>query len=188
MTTAQRATSGNYGRILGLLGGATMAIVATPAAAQVNDSIIVNIMRECAKVDDPSARLACYDNNIRSAGATPRATVPGQIPAPQGGAAPVAPGAAGGFGAEAVRTPERFNPERNGASEITARVSAVREREPGVYLVTLDSGAEWLFTESTGRDFTPPRRGGTVEIQRSALGGYLMVVGRQQGVRVTRVK
>jgi hypothetical protein len=64
----------------------------------------------------------------------------------------------------------------------------VREREPGVYLVTLDSGAEWLFTESTDRGFTPPRRGGTVEIKRGALGGYLMVIGRQQGVRVTRIK
>jgi hypothetical protein len=188
MITAQPATPGNYSRILAVLGGAAMAIVATPAAAQVNDSIIVNIMRECAKVDDPSARLACYDNNIRSAGATPRASVPGQVPAPQGGGAPVAPNAAGGFGADDVRTPERFNPERNGASEITARVSAVREREPGVYLVTLDSGAEWLFTESTGREFTPPRRGGTVQIQRGALGGYLMVVGRQQAVRVTRIK
>jgi hypothetical protein len=152
----------------------------------VDDSIIVNIMRECAKVEDPSARLACYDNNIRNAGATPRATVPGQIPAPQGGAAPAASNAPGGFGADAVRTPERFDPERNGASEITARVSAVRER--GVYLVTLDSGAEWLFTESTDRGFTPPRRGGTVEIKRGALGGYLMVIGRQQGVRVTRIK
>jgi hypothetical protein len=165
-----------------------MALIATPAAAQVDDSIVLNIMRECAKIDDPTARLACYDNNIRSAGGAPRATMPGQVPAPQGGAAPVAPNAPGGFGADSIRTQERFDPGRNGASEISARVSAVREREPGVYLVTLDSGAQWLFTESMGRTFAPPRQGQTVEIQRGALGGYLMVVGRQQGVRVTRIR
>jgi hypothetical protein len=64
----------------------------------------------------------------------------------------------------------------------------VGEREPGVYLVTLDSGPQWLFTESTDRSFVPPRQGDTVEIQRGALGGYLMVVGRQQAVRVVRIK
>jgi hypothetical protein len=164
-----------------------MALVATPAAAQVDDSIVLNIMRECAKIDDPTARLACYDNNIRAAGANP-SSVPGAMPAPSGSAAPVAPNAPGGFGAEDIRTPERPDPARSGASEISARVSAVREREPGVYLVTLDNGAQWLFTESAGRTFVPPRRGGTVEIQRGALGGYLMVVGRQQAVRVTRIK
>lgn len=165
-----------------------MALTAAPGAAQVDDAIVLNIMRECAKIDDPTARLSCYDNNIRNAGAAPRAAAPGQAPAPQGGAALAAPNAPGGFGADAIRTPERFDPGRNGASEISARVSAVREREPGVYLVTLDSGAQWLFSESTGRGFVPPREGGTVEIQRGALGGYLMVVGRQQAVRVTRIK
>jgi hypothetical protein len=189
MTTAQCATTLTFGRIpvriLGLLGGAALAFTATPGAAQVSDAILLNILRECAKIDDLSARLSCYDTNIRTASTS---SVPGQAPAPQGGAAPVSPSAAGGFGADSIRTQERFNPERNGTSEISARVSAVREREPGVYLVTLDSGAEWLFAESTNRSFVPPRRGETVEIERGALGGYLMVVGRQQAVRVTRIK
>lgn len=187
MITAQRATTRISGRLLGLLGSTALALTAAPAAAQVNDAIVLNIMRECAKIDDPTARLACYDNNIRAAGTNP-SSVPGRAPIPQGGGAPVAPNAPGGFGADAIRTPERFDPGRNGPTEISARVSTVREREPGVYLVTLDSGAQWLFTESMGRDFAPPRQGETIEIQRGALGGYLMVVGRQQGVRVTRVK
>ena len=187
MITAQRATTRISGRLLGLLGGTALALTATPVAAQVNDAIVINIMRECAKIADPTARLACYDNNIRTAGASPR-SVPGAMPTPSGSGAPVAPNAPGGFGADDIRTPERFDPARNGASEISARVSAVREREPGVYLVTLENGAQWLFAESTNRAFAPPRQGGTVEIQRGALGGYLMVVGRQQGVRVTRIK
>jgi len=172
-----------------VLAGAATAFVAAPATAQVSDQIVVNIMRECAKIDDPTARLACYDNNIRAAGANPN-SVPGQMPAPGGGGAVVDPRSAGGFGADDLRarSDERFDPARNGVSEISAQVTAVAERQPGVYLVTLGSGAQWLFAESVGRDYRPPRRGETVEIERGALGSYLLVAGRQQGVRVTRVK
>jgi hypothetical protein len=174
-------------RAILLLTGATMALTAMPLAAQVSDTIVINIMRECAKIDDPTARLACYDNNIRAAGANPSA-VPGQMPSASGSGAPLQSTAPGGFGADDLRTAERFNPNRYGASEIAARVSAAREREPGVYLVTLESGAQWLFTESGGRSYNAPRRGDTVEIQRGALGSYLMIVGGQQAVRVTRIK
>ena len=182
MTTALRATT----RILGLLGGSAVALSAAPALAQTNDAILLNILRECAKIEDTATRVACYDNNIRGTGATPAA--PGQAPAQPTAVAPAVSQAPAGFGSDSIRTPERFDPNRNGPTEITERVAAVREREPGVYLVTLESGAEWLFNESTGRTFAPPRKGHSVKIRRGSLGGYLMVVGQQQGVRVTRVK
>jgi len=181
MVTAQRA-------IL-LFAGAAMAISATPSFAQVNGEIVLNIMRECAKIDDPTARLACYDNNIRAAGANPH-SIPGQMARPNGGGAVAAPNTPSGFGADDLRTQsqERFNPGRSGPSEISTTVAAVKEREPGVYLVTLSSGAQWLFTESTKRGFAPPRKGETVRIERGALGSYMMVVGQQQGVKVMRIK
>ena len=168
---------------------AAMAVASAPATAQVRDDIVLNIMRECAKIDDPTARLACYDNNIRAAGGNPT-SIPGQMPAPAGGGAVLQPNAPGGFGADDLRTqsPERFNPASGGASEVSAQVAAVTERQPGVYLVTLGNGAQWLFAESVGRDYRPPRRGETVEIQRAALGSYLLVSGKQQGVRVSRVR
>jgi len=179
MITAQRATF--------LLAGAALAITGSPGTAQVNETIVLNIMRECAKIDDPTARLACYDNNIRAAGGTP-SSIPGAMGAPSGGGAPVEARGPGGFGADDLRTADRFNPNRNGPTEMSARVAGVRERQPGIYLVTLESGAQWLFNESTARSYAPPRRGDTIEIQRGALGSYLMVVGKQQGVRVTRIK
>ena len=135
MITAQRA--------IVLLSGAALALSATPALAQVEPGIVLNIMRECAKIGDPTARLACYDNNIRAAGANPR-SIPGQMARPNGGGAVANPNAPSGFGADDLRTqsPERFNSERNGPSEMTTRVANSLEREPGVWLVTLEGGAQ----------------------------------------------
>jgi hypothetical protein len=176
--------------ILIAAGAASMAIP-MPAAAQVPDNVVLNIMRECSKIDDPTARLACYDNNIRSAGGNPR-NVPGQGPVVRGGGAPgVSGNGAGGFGADSIKSPDRFESSEargQGPDEISTRVSAVQEREPGVYLVTIDGGAQWLFSESVGRSFRAPRKGDTVEIQRASLGSFLMVINGQQGVRVRRVR
>jgi hypothetical protein len=183
MITAQRAFL--------LLTGAAMAVSASPALAQVPDAVTLNIMRECAKIDDPTARLACYDNNIRAAGANPH-SIPGQMGAPRGGGAVLSPNSPGGFGADDLKDPTRFHPygeqSSRGPGEITTRVAAVAEREPGVYLVTLDSGAQWLFAESTSRSYQPPKRGDTIRVEHGALGSYMMVVNHQQGVKVTRVK
>jgi hypothetical protein len=181
MITAQRA--------IVLLSGAALALSATPALAQVEPGIVLNIMRECAKIGDPTARLACYDNNIRAAGGNPN-SIPGQMARPSGGGAVANPNAPSGFGADDLRTqsPERIDPNRNGPREMSTTVAAVREREPGVYLVTLSSGAQWLFTESTSRSYVPPKKGDTVRIERGALGSYMLVVNSQQGVKVTRIK
>lgn len=179
MITAQRAVL--------LLTGAAMAVSTAPALAQVPESVTLNIMRECAKIDDPTARLACYDNNIRAAGANPR-SIPGRMGVPRGGGAVLEPNAPSGFGADDLRhnSDERF--VESGLHEITAKVASARERQPGTYLVTLDSGAQWLMTESGGRNYGAPRKGESVKLTRGALGDYMMVVGKQQAVHVTRVK
>lgn len=180
------------GAILWLAGAAMGVVGAMPAAAQVPDNVVLNIMRECARIDDPTARLACYDNNIRAAGGNPR-SVPGQGPVVRGGAAPGAGASSGpgGFGGESVKTDERFDSYEQrglGPDAITARVTAAVQREPGIYLVTIDGDAQWLFSESVSRTFRPPTRGASVEIQRGALGSFLMVIDGQQAVRVRRVR
>jgi hypothetical protein len=110
----------------------------------------------------------------------------------RGGNAPGAGGnGPGGFGADSVKSPDRFESSEargQGPDEISTRVAAVQEREPGIYLVTIDGGAQWLFTESVGRAFRGPRKGDTIEIQRASLGSFLMVINNQQGVRVRRVR
>jgi hypothetical protein len=180
MITAQRA--------IVLITGAALAVSATPGMAQVDPSITLNIMRECAKIDDPTARLACYDNNVRVGGAT--GAIPGQMARPNGGGAVVNPNAPRGFGADDLRTQsqERFNPERGGPSKIATTIADAHERQPGIYLITLSDGAQWLFTEGVSYTYAPPRKGDPVRIERGALGSYLMMVGKQNGVKVMRIK
>lgn len=177
--TAQRAT------ILAATAASLMAIGA-PAAAQVDDGIVLNILRECAKIDDPTARLACYDNNIRNAG--PRAAIPGQMPRPQGGGAPLAGSGAQGFGGEDVRTPDRFRPAPGSVQQIEARVSEIRPREPGIYQLTLEDGAQWRFAEGVSQGFRLPKAGSTLTIERGSLGSFLLRFDGQRAVPVVRIR
>ncbi len=113
----------------------------------------------------------------------------GQVRA-EGGAAPavVAGGnAITGFGREDVRTPERFNAAPPGeVFSINARVSSVRQRQPGIYAFTLEDGAEWIFTNSVSASYRPPQAGSVVEIRRGSIGSFLMRFDNQESVRVRR--
>ncbi len=169
----------------------SLAAPATHAMAQADRAAVVDILIECAKIDDPTARLACYDNNMQRVGATPRATVPGQtVRGVVGGAAPVESRGSQGFGADDVRadSPERFQRPAGQVQEIHPRVTAVREREPGVYLVTLEDGAQWLFAEGVSSGFRLPKQGDTIEIERGSLGSYLMRIDGQASVPVRRIR
>lgn len=174
--------------------------LATPAWAQVDDSIVLEIMRQCARIDDATARLACYDNNVRSGGGQARSSVPGEMIAPAtAGRAPLAgapstatgaapAGGAAGFGRESIRGPERFETPAGEIDALTARVASVSQRQRGVYVVTLEDGATWEFAESVAFSYRPPREGSQVEIQRGALGGFLLRFDSQPSVRVRRVQ
>jgi hypothetical protein len=180
-----------------LAGTAALSLMPSPVAAQIADDVVLNILRECARIDDPTARLACFDNNIRNAGAA-RSTVPGQVRAEGGGGITLnnsgqqlsrGNSGATGFGREDIRTPERFNAAPTGEqTEIAATVQTVTPRGPGVYLLTLTDGAQWLFTESVGNTYTVPRRGSRVEIRRGAMDSFLMRFNNQESVRVRRVQ
>lgn len=176
---------------------AALALTGAPAVAQVDQGIVLAIMRECSRIDDPTARLACYDNNIRQAGGVARSSVPGQMARPQGGAAPGNVASAQGFGGETIRTAPQpgLTPMPGPApamssrlSQITPKVNAVAQREPGVYLVTLEDGAQWQFAESVDFAYRPPVRGSTIEIERGALGNFLMRVDGQEPVSVRRIR
>ena len=164
-------------------------VLAAPASAQVSDEIVLNILRNCAQIDDPTARLACYDNNIVQAGGQARSSVPGQMGVPSGGGgAPVNTSGPSGFGREDVRTPDRFNTPAGEIDELRARIAGVSMQQPGVYLVTLEDGAQWQFAETVPFSYRPPRVGDRITIDRASMGSFLMVVDGQTSVRVRRIR
>jgi len=165
-----------------------LAVLASPVSAQVNDDVVLSIMRQCARIDEASARLSCYDNNIRVGNTdVARPSVPGAIPRSQGGAPGPITGATG-FGSEDVRTQGQSGARESEAEEMTGRIRSATEQNSGMYLVTLEDGAQWLFTESVGLSYRPPTAGATVKISRASMGSYLMEVGNQRSVRVRRVR
>ena len=181
------------GATVSMAGVTFLAMGSIPASAQVPDDVVLSIMRECARIDDPTSRLACYDNNIRSGGSDGRApVVPGENGRIEGSGSVMGRGSgAQGFGSEDIRTPERFDSyeERGlGPDEIRARVEDVSQREPGIYLITLEGGAQWLFTDSVSFSYRAPREGDTIEISRAALSSFLMRFDNQQSVRVRRIR
>jgi hypothetical protein len=174
-------------------GAATLLLAGAPAAAQVDDAIVLNIMRECAKIGDSTARLACYDSNIRAAGGNPSASAPGRTTVPNAGvSAPVPTSTPQGFGAESVRAPQRA-PAPGTASveqddEISAKITGISQRGPGTYAFTLEGGAQWQFAEGVSSSYRVPRVGSTVEIERGSLGSFLMRFDKQQAVQVRRTR
>ena len=118
-----------------------------------------------------------------------RATVPGQVAAPQGGARAGRSEQPAGFGAEDVRTPERFRGARrpaagNRRADHARSARASRASTP----FTLEDGAQWLFAEGVSSSYRVPRAGSVVEIERGALGSFLMRFDDQAPVPVRRVR
>ena len=156
--------------------GLSVTITPTRAHAQLDDGTVVSILRECRKIADSAARTACYDNIPLGQG--PAAAEPRP-------AAPVAP-ASRGFGSNQLPQPA---PARAGEpGRISATLSAATAIAPGVYLLTLDDGAQWQFVDAVPHSYDPPRRGSTVEIAAAALGSYLLTYAGQRGVRIRRVR
>jgi hypothetical protein len=161
---------------------------AAPASAQASREAVLNVLVECAKIDDPTARLACYDNNIRNAGGVLRNTVPGRVRV-QGGGAPLAQAEGPeGFGREDLKNGAPY--ERGGprVNSIRPKVTAIVERAPGIYMFTLEDGAQWVFTHGMTISYRVPRVGSIVEIERGAIGSFLMRFDGQESVPVQRVR
>ena len=169
-----------------------------PALAQPDYEAIVRIMLECERIADQAARVACYDNTMKSARLIASAQQDGS--APSAGGAPPAPASAAptgaavasgtrgaqGFGAETIRPLPSERADQ--VAEVRVRLASVERRTPGIYRFTLEDGAVWEFTDAVSSSYNPPSRGSSVELERGSLGGFFMRYASQPGVRVKRIR
>jgi hypothetical protein len=158
----------------------------------------------CVRIEDLSARLACYDRAAgRGAPASPSAPrdvapppparaaaappAPLPAPAPPPVVAPADPVAT--FGATSRVDPltapkARKEAEPELPKQIEAKVTAVRARATGEQILTLDNGQVWEQTESRRE----PRYevGDTIIIRRGMLGSFMVTLAK--GSPTTRIR
>lgn len=156
-----------------------------PVHAQADYEAMVRLMAECAKIEEIGARAACYDKTVEAARlieearagvTTPKASVPATAERP-----------ASGFGSQSLPKPEPVRESRS-AEQIEALVRAARRTEPGIYLLTLEDGAQWRFVEAVPASYDPPRAGSEIELRSGSLGSFLMRYANQRSIRVQRVR
>ena len=156
----------------------------------------------CSRINKKDARLECYDQVAQDASSGRlQSTAPAMAPAapsvrqggwdqpPVGGAPAPRAQAQGpsGFGAERLPRSDEQRREEGGADSMNAQVASSTDNGLGQWRIRLADGAVWQMTERVAL-FRPPAPNEAVTIRRGALGGFLMDVGKQASVRVTRVR
>ncbi|MES2699775.1 MAG: hypothetical protein V4647_09215 [Pseudomonadota bacterium] len=157
-------------------------VLAGPAAAQDEDfEQIVTIMRACAQIADVPARVTCYDNTIRPGIAVARTAPPARsTPAPLADHGQ-------GFGSEMLPVPREVRSARNDETT-SARVTAIERVEPGIYLLTLEDGAQWRFVDAAPETWSTPRAGAQIRLERGSLGSVFLSYDGQRRLRVRRTR
>jgi hypothetical protein len=127
-------------------------------------------LQSCAVINDPVARLACYDRlagrpaaPVARAAASAAPAMPPPSAAPPAAALPATPETFGKYQAEHPQGPAV-------APQLEAKVLSVGTSYSGHMTVTLEGGAVWELNESDPL----LAAGDTVTITRASLGSYLM--------------
>jgi hypothetical protein len=149
----------------------------------------------CARQEDPTARLACFDRQI----AARHAAKPAVVASPTRAAAAVAvaapkpvPAAAAdsavGLDARQLRKlhPESAASAKAAPLSIEGKVVAVIPRRPLISAFELDNGQVWEQSETVDGLWIKPQE--TVTIHEGTMGGFLLKSADGHQVRVKRVR
>jgi hypothetical protein len=140
---------------------------------------------ECAALDDPAARLACFDAAFPRASRTspPEATAAAAVAA----ATDEPPSEARKFGLSTQQRkaiePKPAQPE---LTATTAAVKTARRLPSGYLLIGLDNDQVWQQTEIDSHVWLRP--GDRVTIRRASLGSYLLDTPAHYSTRVRRLQ
>jgi len=161
----------------------------------------------CAAIDDPTARLACFDAAFPrgSRAAAPRAPAPVTAATPPTATVPAAPAAAAptasaarpqprplteaqkfGLSAQQREALERKPDTPPPVKSTTAIVKSVRKLPSGYLRIELDNDQVWQQIETDPNVWLEP--GEQVTIRRASLGSYLLDTPRRYSTRVQRVQ
>jgi hypothetical protein len=138
-------------------------------------------LQACKQIQDPDARLQCYDRSVdqlSAAIARKDVVVMGQED--------IAQTRRSLFGFSVPRLPLFGGDNSKDVEEITSTISQVRDLGMGKWQFRLPDGAIWQTTESNGF-MADPKAGQKIVIKRGALGNYFLRIDGNRGVPGRRV-
>jgi hypothetical protein len=137
---------------------------------------------DCRPISDPNARLACYDEAV---GKLDTAEASGQVVVLDREAAKNVKRQAFGFSIPSINLFSKGEKEEE-VNRLTDTLKSARERPDHKWVFEMQSGGVWRQIDSQTFP-NDPKAGDSVEIQRAALGSYMLKIdGRQPAVRVHR--
>ena len=134
--------------------------------------------RRCRDLESPDERLACLEKQIDEAESRAPAA-PATAAAPPSGTQQSAPTV------DVEKLPGEGPTEKPGQAEWVGIITALREREPDQYLITLDTGQMWL---QRGSERYGLRVGQRVRIEQTRFGLRLQADGVNGFIHVARVR
>jgi hypothetical protein len=137
---------------------------------------------KCAPLDDPAARLACFDAAFPWA---PRTSPSKPAAAAVAPAEPVSEAQKFGLSAS-QRAALEAKPAESAPAAMTAAVKTVRRLPSGYLLIGLDNDQVWQQSELDSLIRLQP--GDLVTIRRASLGSHLLVTPAKYSTRVRRIQ
>jgi len=164
-----------------------------PLAFCIQVALAADAPADCAAIESPDERLACFDAAYRSSAAEPQATETAPVDSgPAESAGDVIVPAAAAAGATQSMSPseaefglQKSRDETEGES-LTSGIAAVGKDGYGKAIFELDNGQVWRQTEY--KRF-PVKVGQVAEIRHGSFGSYkLYIKGKKSWTRVRRAE
>jgi hypothetical protein len=166
---------------MAVLALATPALAKDPPAIESRPAALKAVV-DCRAITDSAQRLACYDDTV---GKLDTAESSGQVVVLDREAARNVKRQAFGFSIPSINLFSKGEKEEE-VNKLSDTIKSARERPDHRWVFELQSGGVWrqIDTAQFPRD---PKAGDTVDIQRAALGSYMLKIdGKQPAVRVHR--
>jgi hypothetical protein len=169
------------GRRAALMAPVGLSVLVFSGAQATPASIPMSVLKQCAQINDPSKRLACYDQVAeRPTAAAAAAALPKDSAAAPAPAASAAPPTKESFGLYTAEHPTAPVVE----PLITAKVIAIGINTTGRSTVTLEGNQVWEL------DSADPVlvKGDAVTVKRGTLGSFILTTPAGRLHRVHRVR
>lgn len=155
--------------------------LASPALAQDDSPGYLDRLATCRSIEEPDARLACYDREV---GAVVAASEEGEVRL---------------VDREEVRQTKRKlfgftipkglfgSDDKEEMDLLETTITRVAPYGRSGYLITTEEGSVWQISNPPMR-FNPPKSGQAVVFKRAALGSFFIRVNGQLGVKGVRIE